>query len=331
MQPSCLRDDASTFNICLDLKGTSGATEYENWMDDFARATQMWEGVLVGDVPSASGTDAATSRPTSCSQYPATIDDLYICGLSVPMDGVGNILGSAGPMMIRRDTGLPITGEMRFDKADIIQQRQFGTFGSIIQHEMGHVLGLGTMWPHFGLYDGFSGRYKSGTHADNEWKAIGCTGPLPVELDGGAGTAGGHWDELCVRNELMTGFSTGSLPLSRITIASLEDMGYQVNYGAAQAFGLNQLGSCGSYCPAAGRRHLRSQVEAVGDHRRQLSPAGEAMALEFAQVDLAIKHAERPADLPPNVEFIGDQLLVVLFEEDGHTFHVTVTADYDED
>ncbi len=37
----------------------------------------------------------------------------------------------------------------------------------------------------------------------------------------------------------MTGFlNAGDNPLSRMTIAALEDMGYEVNYDAADAFGL---------------------------------------------------------------------------------------------
>ena len=37
--------------------------------------------------------------------------------------------------------------------------------------------------------------------------------------------------------ELMTGWlSAGSNPLSRVTVGSLDDMGYVVNYGAADGF-----------------------------------------------------------------------------------------------
>ncbi len=62
---------------------------------------------------------------------------------------------------------------------------------------------------------------------------------IPVETDAGPGTAGGHWDEETFRNELMTGFVNGSNnPMSRVTIACLEDMGYQVNYAAADGYSL---------------------------------------------------------------------------------------------
>lgn len=41
----------------------------------------------------------------------------------------------------------------------------------------------------------------------------------------------------------MTGYSTGELPLSRTTVASLEDIGYEVDYSAADPFPITSLGS----------------------------------------------------------------------------------------
>jgi hypothetical protein len=58
-----------------------------------------------------------------------------------------------------------------------------------------------------------------------------------VEREGGPGTREGHWRESSFGNELMTGFlNPGETPLSRLTIAALRDMGYEVNMDAADAF-----------------------------------------------------------------------------------------------
>ena len=60
---------------------------------------------------------------------------------------------------------------------------------------------------------------------------------VPVENSGGEGTRDSHWREAVMANELMTGFvSPGSNPLSAITIGSLEDIGYQVDYSAADPY-----------------------------------------------------------------------------------------------
>jgi hypothetical protein len=65
---------------------------------------------------------------------------------------------------------------------------------------------------------------------------------VPVENTGGAGTRDSHFRESVFRNELMTGFvGTSGNPLSRMTAASLGDMGYVVDLSAAEAFTLPNL------------------------------------------------------------------------------------------
>ena len=67
-------------------------------------------------------------------------------------------------------------------------------------------------------------------------------GGVPVENTGGAGTVDSHWRESVFTTEIMTGFVSPvgtPNPLSRITLASLADMGYDVNYGAADSFRLS--------------------------------------------------------------------------------------------
>src|SRR5690606_23970252 len=60
---------------------------------------------------------------------------------------------------------------------------------------------------------------------------------VPVENMGGDGVANGHWRESVLGNELMTPYMS-RLPglLSDVTIASLEDMGYEVSYEVADAY-----------------------------------------------------------------------------------------------
>jgi len=58
-----------------------------------------------------------------------------------------------------------------------------------------------------------------------------------MEQGGGGGTACSHWDETCLVGELMTGYvRNGGLEMSRMTVAALEDLGYAVNYTAADPF-----------------------------------------------------------------------------------------------
>jgi hypothetical protein len=181
--------------MCLDLKSLSGFKE--SWMDAFAKAKQKWESIIIGDLPNYPKTSFGDLTGTVCTNFPLTVDDVYICGKESIIDGPGKVLGRAGATYIRGSgvtnprTGqqywTALTGFMEFDKDDIAMLITNGSFDPVILHEMAHVLGVGTLWERNGLYSFGSGTYATGTSADAEWKRIGCTGPLPVELDGGMG------------------------------------------------------------------------------------------------------------------------------------------------
>jgi hypothetical protein len=96
---------------------------------------------------------------------------------------------------------LTATGTMQFDSADAATMYNAGTLDDVILHEMGHVIGLGTLWTYTGyqnMYTSGSGRYNGAL--GNSAYARELTSPpttyIPVELGGGAGTANGHWDEV---------------------------------------------------------------------------------------------------------------------------------------
>lgn len=48
--------------------------------------------------------------------------------------------------------------------------------------------------------------------------------------------------------------------VSSVTMGALEDLGYQVDRGEEDAFGLEDLGNCGSACPEANRRRGRQML-----------------------------------------------------------------------
>jgi hypothetical protein len=162
----------------------------------------------------------------------------------VPIDGPSGVLGQAGPTRLRPGSFLPAWGMMQFDTADLAQMEADGSLVRVIVHEMGHVLGFGTIWDRLGLRQG-AGTINptfTGPNAMREFGALqGLTTPVPVSVanTGGAGTRDAHWREAVFGNELLTGFlNTGVNPISRMSIASFEDLGYQVNYAAADPYDL---------------------------------------------------------------------------------------------
>ncbi|GAX19822.1 hypothetical protein FisN_11Lh309 [Fistulifera solaris] len=235
--PGTIMPTTDRFDITLDLSEVP-----EESREVFTLAADRWSQVIIGDLAAIEGT-----TESSCGTLvPAEIDDLFICAKVESIDGIDGVLGSAGPEFARfTPTTIPYIGAMRFDSADVEALQAGGTLPSVILHEMGHVLGLGTLWTLNNLQTSAQADtatppcpYNGNTKASAEFQAIsGCAGvAVPIEFDGGPGTQCGHWEEDCLLDELMTGFSTGSLPLSRITVASLEDMGYVVDYDAADPY-----------------------------------------------------------------------------------------------
>ncbi|MCA9722989.1 MAG: hypothetical protein KC489_11415, partial [Gemmatimonadetes bacterium] len=63
--------------------------------------------------------------------------------------------------------------------------------------------------------------------------------PVPVENTGTAGTRDSHWRETILNAELMTGFVEAAgvfMPITRLTIGSLADMGWTVDLTKADPF-----------------------------------------------------------------------------------------------
>lgn len=230
-----LADTTSPFTISVRFVG--GLTDTQKAA--FATAADRWATVIVGDLPSVNVDGEA-------------VDDLLILAQGADIDGTGRILGQAGPTHLRPvssapDSQLPVKGIMSFDIADLTEMESNETLTDVITHEMGHVLGIGTLWRTKGLLAGAgtSNPTFTGPAAMGEYRtlrAAATSAAVPVENTGGPGTAEGHWRETVFRNELMSGFiAEPGNPLSRVTVASLGDLGYQVDVEAADAFTLPDL------------------------------------------------------------------------------------------
>lgn len=229
----------------------------------FENAVERWRAIIIGDVQ-----DIGTSSPISniCGTgqtFSGTVDDLVIYVNLRAIDGPGQVLGSAGPCAVRPvasgsvNPNVPAIGVMNFDTADLASLESAGQLGQVILHEMGHVLGIGTMWTDFGLLNGAGSDSSSfdGVQAKGVWTSLGGTAGTRVPVENcvgvqqscGAGTRDGHWRELTFRTELMTGYLNGGVanPLSALTIRSLQDIGYTVDLGTAEGYALPTAANLG--------------------------------------------------------------------------------------
>lgn len=141
-------------------------------------------------------------------------------------------------------------------------------------HEIGHVLGIGPLWSSPDIIssiprtqyeeNGQTKYYYTGQYALTEYKGYFPTNisenwiGIPIEDDGGDGTQNLHLEEGSVNNgsislatrdisgivyyglndELMTGWSESSveMPISRVSLGLLQDIGYNVNYALADEY-----------------------------------------------------------------------------------------------
>ena len=154
---------------------------------------------------------------------------LTIDFFSSKIDGKSGTYGMAIPTLIDTKTGLPTMGIVVMDKDDLERLEKEGTLPDVIKHEIGHVLGFGTVWKEKGLlmYEDTDSPLFMGKTAIQKHKGM----PIPVENMGSEGTRNAHWKETVFKDELMTGFiEKGDNPISKMTIASLADLGYEVSY-----------------------------------------------------------------------------------------------------
>ena len=225
----------------IEVRFMGGLTESQQAI--FAAAADRWARVIVGDLP-----DVELDGDV--------IDDLLILAQGQDIDGEGGVLGQAGPTHVRQaEDGtllLPCKGQMAFDTADLARMESDGVLLDVITHEMGHVIGIGTLWEAHGLIDpadpsapdALVNPVFTGSAAAAEYGTLtgGDPQPVPVENQGGAGTARGHWRESVFATELMTGFvGPAGNPLSRLTVGGLQDQGYEVDYEGADPYVLPNL------------------------------------------------------------------------------------------
>ena len=233
----------------------------------FTNAAQRIMGIVTGDVTDVQLTNQVISGCTAGqANLTEVVDDIVIYAESKPIDGVGLILGSAGPCFVRASgpncaagcAGIALMGHMEFDTADLAQLETNGTLQDVIQHEMLHVVGFGSLWlntpfslatgtgtsdPRYVGAQGIAGcQATGGTVSCASYVPLagaGCppsgTPGEPAECKGG--TRDAHWLESTFGRELMTGFlNNGTNPLSALTIRSLQDFGYVVNAGDADSY-----------------------------------------------------------------------------------------------
>ena len=256
----------------------------------FAAAAQVWQRAITAGLPDlpvpTSDWQCAKDDPDLFGDY---VDDLLIFVRVAAIDGAGGAVAQS-TICARRavaDGGLPFIGSMTFDAADLADLERHEFLQPMVMHQMAHVLGFGLLWDEepFRLLEDPSvdagggevpGRDSSfaGERAIAAFDEAGGDAhrgaKVPVENDTrrhDPGVLDVHWRESVFDTELMsTTLNAAAAPLSAVTIASLEDLGYEVDATRADGYLL----------PAAGGG--RSARTAVHGHQCGVRAAPVAVA-----------------------------------------------------
>ncbi len=213
-------DTENTFNIDLEIEG--------NWSDEqedaIITAAEYLSDIILADMPDGVNPDTGER-----------IDDLLIRVTpdsftdSVPTadDGVVyQTLGAAKVVELRPGTALPLVSEVYVNNELDIE-----TFRATVLHEMLHALGFGfdAFTNQVGLgIDGLRFTGANAIAAYNDDFPVQAAQDPTSQLGVPVTQEGGHWREDVFGAELMTPFQLGnhSEYLSQMTIAALEDIGY---------------------------------------------------------------------------------------------------------
>ena len=227
----------------LDLRGNPYETLPKGdfdielvFLDDFTESqknvlqyvARRWMAVITEDLPDYDFTEGWSGTCGGQSfEIPSgkRIDDLRIY-VGKERLSVGT-LGFGGPIVVREATHLSVLGCMGIDLSH-------GNLLITGLHEIGHVLGVGSLWTELGYFqnppDG--DQYFNGPLAIAAFDAAGgrdyAGAKVPVE--------GGHWKGDVFGDELMTPTGTGAL--SAITVQSMADLGYGVDVSQADPYAL---------------------------------------------------------------------------------------------
>lgn len=235
--------DDNTFDITIEFTSDDVPDEYIAAFED---AVERWEEIIIGDLD------------YGFVEGYGFVDDILIevsvQDIELSFEGVEqNILAISTVLDQRSDTAsgagvLPTYARIVMNPGEIGGALNLD---ELVQNSIGRALGFGALWEETGLVRDIDGLATYvGPNGLREMQDLsGDLNGQNVLEDGADGAlAGEYWSEAVLNDELMTssvglrfeGLSNRGTdnPISELTIAAMQDLGYEVNYDEADAFSL---------------------------------------------------------------------------------------------
>ena len=225
-------------------------------------AVARWERVVSGDigavfVEGGLATVGDLFGTGSAEIVFGLVDDLRVYVRVAEIDGPRGTVAVAGPRLVRSSSELPCVSAIMVDEDDA-RGISAAALGDIVVHEMAHALGFGAIWdlkdllrdpsldengrPISPAPDTHFGGPKAIAAFDDAGGEEYADEKVPVENEGGSGTADAHWrSSVFGGGELMTGYYRigGARPvMSLVTVESMADVGYDVDVDEAEDYAL---------------------------------------------------------------------------------------------
>lgn len=200
------------FDLVIDIPspGSFSPTQLADLQGALVMAEALWENAITGYQPGISNTGVSISVFAGSSfaeaTFPATV---FQGGYFVAVSSTVRVnLGVIDNYAAWTGAGFPNPNPAYLG---------LNYLDDILAHEIGHALGLGTLWDDNGVYTNGSGMY-TGEHGVRAYRAE--FDPLanfvPVELAGNPGTPDNHWNQL-MRSSSQEGNPSNPFLLSPLT------------------------------------------------------------------------------------------------------------------
>jgi hypothetical protein len=238
--------DDGRFDITIEFTSDDIPDEYIQAFED---AVERWEDIIVGDLD--------YDFVDGYGYVDDILIEVAVQDIELTFEGVEQTILGVSSVLDQRD-GLSGTGALPTYSRIVINSEEVGqllNLDEFVANTIGRALGFGALWEEFGivrLIDGVPTYTGANGLREMEELSDDLNGQNALEDGANGGLAAEYWSEAVFDEELMTSsvetrrpdagpgnIAVPDNPISELTIAAMQDLGYEVDYDEADFFRLD--------------------------------------------------------------------------------------------